>query len=221
MAKQIYELPKLDPQTLPGPESIKRWEMDNGITLLARENFASPSVVISGYLPIGSLLDEDQRAGSALLTAQGLMRGTSERSAQAMFEAIESIGARLSFSAGVHSSSFLAKGLVEDLDLLLGMLLEAVSSASFPKVEVERLKAQHLTSLAIRAQDTSAQAHLAFDELVYKDHPYSVPSDGFVETVQAIAAVRYPPISSCALSSPGDGHKHRGRDSCGSSPGCG
>jgi zinc protease len=189
VAKVAFALPTLDRQALPGPESIRRWELENGITLLARENFASPSVVISGFLPIGSLLDNEQHAGCAHLAAQGLIRGTAHRSAQAIFEAVESIGARLTFSAGVHSTSFLVKGLVDDLELLLAMLAEVLDSATFPKVEIERLKAQQLTALAIRAQDTSAQAQLAFDELVYQDHPYRIPSDGYVETVRSITAV--------------------------------
>lgn len=188
MAKAAFTFPQLDTQTLPGPQSIQRWELSNGITLLARENFVSPSVVISGFLPIGSIIDKEDQAGCAHLTALGLMRGTAERSSQEIFESIESIGARLSFSAGVHSTSFFGKGLVDDLELLLALLTEVLRSASFPKVEFERLKAQQLTSLAIRAQDTSAQAQLAFDELVYRGHPYRIPSDGYVETVQGLTA---------------------------------
>ncbi len=192
MAEISFAFPSLDPQSLPGPESIERWELANGITVLARENFLSPSVVISGYLSVGSLLDDEKTAGLAHLTAQGLSRGTQQRTAQEIFEAVESIGARLSFSAGVHSTSIHGKCLADDLVPLLGLLAEVLSSASFPPAEVKRLKAQHLTALAIRAQDTSAQAHLLFDEIVYKGHPYRIPSDGYKETVQAItpAAIR-------------------------------
>ncbi len=188
MAKQHFSLPTLDIQALPGPETIQRQELPNGITLLARENFASPSVVISGYIPVGSLLDDEKQAGCAYLTAQGLMEGTSQRSAQVISELTESIGARLSFSASVHSTSFHAKCLVDDLDSLLALLVEVLETPTFPKVEIDRLRARILTALAIRAQDTSAQAHLAFDELVYRNHPYRIPSDGYIETVQSITA---------------------------------
>jgi zinc protease len=51
---------------------------------------------------------------------------------------------------------------------------------------VERLRAQLLTGLAIRAQDTNEMASLAFDQLVYAGHPYSRPDDGNLETIQAI-----------------------------------
>jgi len=43
-----------------------------------------------------------------------------------------------------------------------------------------------LTGLAIRAQDTGDMASLLFDQILFKDHPYSRPEDGFTETIQRI-----------------------------------
>jgi zinc protease len=43
-----------------------------------------------------------------------------------------------------------------------------------------------LTALAIRAQDTAEMASLSFDQIVYQDHPYSRPEDGYPATIQAI-----------------------------------
>jgi zinc protease len=72
------------------------------------------------------------------------------------------------------------------LDLLIGTLAEALRQPIFPANQVERLRDQLLTGLAIRAQDTSEMASLAFDELVYAGHPYSRPEDGYPETIRAI-----------------------------------
>lgn len=188
LAKVSFDLPQLDLSALPGPETIRRRQLSNGITLLVRENFASPSVVLSGFLPVGSLVETEQTAGLAYLTALGLMRGTKQHSFSQIFESLESIGANLNVSAGVHSTSFHGKSLAEDLGLLLGLLAEVLSSASFPKLEIERLKAQHLTSLTIREQDTGAQAELAFDALVYAKHPYRLPTDGTLASVAGLQA---------------------------------
>ena len=91
MAENLYSLPQLDVLRLPGPETIHRRVLSNGITVLARENFTSESVVISGYLSVGSLDEEPERGGVAFLTAQGLMRGTEKRSFQDIFETVESL----------------------------------------------------------------------------------------------------------------------------------
>ncbi len=172
--------------SLPGPDDITRLELPNGIVILSRENFNSPSVVVSGYLPAGSLLDPDDRLGLADFTASALMRGTEMRSFQQIYEALESVGASLGFGGGTHTTSFQGKALSEDLDMLLGLLAEALRWPVFPAREVEQLRDQLLTGLAIRAQDTADMASLTFDQIVYAGHPYERPEDGFPETVAAI-----------------------------------
>jgi zinc protease len=113
MTERSFSLPTLDVRSLPGPGSVVRRELENGIVVLARENFASPSVVISGYLALGSLGETRQDAGLAHLTAGSLMRGTKERSFNQIFETIESIGARLNFGASTHTTFMQGKALAE------------------------------------------------------------------------------------------------------------
>lgn len=170
----------------PGPDDITRVELPNGIVVLARANFNSPSVVISGYLRAGSLSDPQDKLGLADFTASMLMRGTAQHSFQQIYDQLESVGASLGFSGGTHTTSFGGRALSEDLDLILGLLDECLQQPVFPPDYVERLRAQHLTGLAIRAQDTAEMASLAFDEIVYAGHPYSKPEEGFTETVRAI-----------------------------------
>jgi len=171
---------------LPGADDITRAELANGIIVLSRANFNSPSIVISGYFPAGALFDPDEKLGLADFTAAALLRGTSQRNFQDIYDALESAAASLTFSAGTHSVSVHGRALAEDLDLLLGLLAEALRQPSFPLDQVERLRAQLLTALAIRAQDTGEMASMTFDQIVYAGHPYRRPEDGYPETVQAI-----------------------------------
>jgi zinc protease len=171
---------------LPGPDDITRMVLPNGITILARANFNSPSVVINGYLDVGSLFDSDEKLGLADFTAAALMRGTQQRNFQQIYDALESVGASLGFGGGTHSNAFSGRALSEDLPLLLGLLAEVLRQPAFPPDQVERLRGQLLTGLAIRAQDTGVMASMAFDQIVYAGHPYRRPGDGYPETVQAI-----------------------------------
>lgn len=173
-------------RTLPGPDDIVRQELDNGMIVLARSNFNSPSVVIQGYLNAGSLSDPLDKLGLADFCALGLMRGTAARSFQQIYDTLESAGASLGFSGGMHTTPFYGKALAEDLDLLLGLAAEALRQPAFPPEQIERLRAQLLTGLAIRAQDTSEMASLAFDQIIYAGHPYQHPEDGYLETISAI-----------------------------------
>ena len=171
---------------LPGPENITRVELQNGITILARENFNSPTLSIKGYLPSGSLFDPVDKLGLSYLTASSLMTGTSHDDFQSLYNKIESVGAQLGFSAGTLTTSFSVHCLSEDLDLMLGLIADCLRSPAFPEREFNRLKIQMLTGLAIRSQDTAAMAALIFDQIVYAGHPYERPDEGFIETVQNI-----------------------------------
>jgi zinc protease len=173
--------------SLPGSDDITRRELPNGIVVLARANHNSPSVVIQGYISTGGLFDPDEKLGLAGFTAAALMRGTQARSFQQIYDALESAGASLGISGGTHTSGFSGQALAEDLDLLLGLLSESLRLPSFPEDQVQRLRAQILTRLAIRAQDTGEMASLMFDEIVYAGHPYSRPEDGFPDTIENIS----------------------------------
>jgi zinc protease len=143
-------------------------------------------VTLSGYFTAGSLFDNDEKLGLADFTSAALMRGTEKRSFEEVYDALESVGATLGFSAGTHTAGFSGHALVEDLPLLLDLASEALRRPTFPEAEIERLRAQLLTGLAIRAQDTGDMASMTFDKLIFADHPYGRPDDGYPETIKAI-----------------------------------
>ena len=172
--------------SLPGPNDVYREVLPNGITILTRSNFNSPSVVVAGFFEAGALFDTDEKLGLAEYTVLSLMRGTHKRTFDEIYNSLESVGAGLGFNTGVHKSGFNGRSLAEDLPLLLDLLCEALTTPVFPKAEIEKLRAQLLTGLAIRAEDTSDMASMVFDNILFKGHPYSRPEDGFPETIKKI-----------------------------------
>lgn len=171
---------------LPGPNDIYREVLPNGITVVTRSNFNSPSVVISGYFDAGALFDPDEKLGLADFVTSALMRGTKKHNFDEIYNILESAGASLGFNTGVHKSGFSGRSLAEDLPLLLNQLSESLTQPNFPKTEMEKLRAQILTGLAISAEDTSDMASETFDKILYKDHPYSRPDEGTPETIKKI-----------------------------------
>jgi len=173
--------------SIPGPEDILRRELPNGIVVLVRENHASPSVVVSGYLRVGSYDETAEQAGLAAFTASALSRGTTHRSFDRIYEEVESVGASFGVSAGVHHTGFGAKSLAEDLPLILDVLADVLRNPTFPSEEVEKLRGEILTNLEERAHDTRRMAALTFRELAYpQGHPYGRSRIGYPETVSAL-----------------------------------
>lgn len=177
---------KKNNSALPGSKDIYRETLPNGITVLTRSNFNSPSIVISGYFDAGALFDTDEKMGLADYVTSALMRGTKKRNFDEIYNVLESAGASLGFNTGVLQSGFNGRSLAEDLPLLLRLLSESLTQPAFPKVEIEKLRAQILTGMAISAEDTSDMASETFDKILYKGHPYGRPDEGTPETIQRI-----------------------------------
>lgn len=186
--QQTKRTPKLnlDLKALPGPETITRRELSNGLVVLVRENHTSPSVVIDGDVRAGALWEPKEKAGLADFTTGALMRGTEHRTFAEIYEQIESVGASLWLSGGTHTCGLSGKALAEDLPLLLEMAADALRHPVFPADQVERLRGELLTHLAIRDDDTRARATQAFFEMAYPGHPYSIDSEGTPETIRAL-----------------------------------
>ncbi len=170
----------------PGPETIHRHRLANGITLLVYENFASQAIVIEGVVRAGALGESRATAGLANLTAASLMRGSSKRAFEQIYEDLESVGADLGFSSGFHTTGFAANCLVEDVDLALDILADAIRRPLFPEKAVAQLRGQILTGLQLRADDTQRMARLTFNELLYAGHPYGRSASGYLDSVSPL-----------------------------------
>lgn len=177
---------KLPLVSLPGADDIHREILPNGITVLSRANFNSPSVVVSGYFASGALFESDDKLGLADFVCSALMRGTAKRDMQQLFDALESVGAGFGYDSGTYTSSFSGRSLAEDLPLLLDILSETIQFPAFPTGQIERLRAQLLTGLAIRAQDTADMSDLVFNEMLFEGHPFARPEEGWPHTIQSI-----------------------------------
>jgi zinc protease len=171
----------------PGPETIYRHTLDNGITVLLYENPASQTVSIEGIVRAGALSEPDSKAGLADFTSDLLVRGTRARTFETISETLESIGASLSFGSGRHTTSFSAYCLTEDLETVLDLTADTLCRPIFPAEQVEKLRGQIITGLQMRANDTRRMARLTFQELAYKDHPYHRSVSGYVDTIPTIS----------------------------------
>jgi zinc protease len=171
---------------LPGPDDVLRTTLPNGITVLARENWSAPSVVIEGYVLAGNLDEPEGKPGVASFTASMLSRGTRHRTFSEINEAIESIGASIGFSPDRHITNFSTKSLAEDLDLVLAVLADELRSPAFPAEYVDRVRGLRLTALAERENDTRQMAGRTFRELMFGAHPLGRDMLGTRESLAAI-----------------------------------
>ena len=101
-------------RAIPGPDSIARTVLDNGLVTLVRENQSAPIVVLQGSLPGGAALEPAAQAGLASFTASLLARGSTAYDFAAFNETVEAVGGNVTFGADTHSIEFGITCLAED-----------------------------------------------------------------------------------------------------------
>lgn len=168
-------------------EEIVRRLLPGGAVLLVRENPAHPVVAVQGYVRGGSLLDPVGKEGLCALTAQMLLRGTRRRTFRELHEELEGAGAGIEFAAGPHAISFSGKALAQDVELLLGRLVEMLREPAFDETEWQRTKGEAMTQLRHLADDPDYVADRALREALFPEgHPYRRRPEGTTESVAAI-----------------------------------
>jgi len=162
------------PATLP---KVERVVLPNGLTLLVRENHASPTFDIAGVVFAGDAYDPAEAPGTATLTAESLLRGTAKRSKLELARSLEEVGASLWYSSGAETVTLSAEGLSKDLERVLDLLAETLTEPSFPEAEVAKLKRELIAELQQAEDSTSTKATRALLQGLYpKGHPYYVHS---------------------------------------------
>ena len=170
-----------------GFKPMARIITDNGAAVLAAENKASPSVVIHGSLPAGTVYDTQEKAGLAHLTADVIVRGTRKKTYEQIFTQVDSLGASLNVSGGLHHASFHIKCLAEHWPGMFDMLLDILRQPAFPEEHVELVRAMNDNQL--RQVDDSPQhvANRELHHLIYPvGHPYHHYPLGYHHTLRKL-----------------------------------
>lgn len=185
----IQDQRELNLAALPGPDDTYRAVLDNGITVLVRENFASPAVVVRGYLEVGAQDEPAGRYGLTGFTADVMQRGTVHRSFTQLYEEVESVGATFGLGTGSHIASFGAKGLASTLPDLLDILNDVLRFPAFDPRQVEKVRAEIITDLLERRHNTRRMSRLHFYEMAYPPaHPYHWSQMGYQDSINAISS---------------------------------
>ncbi|MCC6457862.1 MAG: insulinase family protein [Caldilineaceae bacterium] len=171
---------------LPGPDTVTRVVLDNGLIVLVRENHAAPVTVIDGYLPTGAIHDPAEKSGLASFVANMLNRGSAHYEFDTFNAIIEGVGASMAAGASDHNTSFGTTSLSEDFPTMLQVLADILRRPTFPQPQLQRLRSQKLVQIQERDEDTQEVAAMRFYEMIYPDHPYGRPSTGYANTVTAI-----------------------------------
>lgn len=167
----------IDIQDVTSPQGHNAWLV---------EEHSIPMVSLQVVFTGGSSLDPVDLPGAANFVSWMMNEGAGDMDAQAYASALESLAGSIAFSAGRDSMTLSITALSENRDEVIDLALLALFDATFPEDAIERGRADILSSIQSDAQRPGYIASRRFAEMGYAGHPYATPTDGTVESINAM-----------------------------------
>jgi zinc protease len=157
---------------------VQRMVLPNGLVLLVSEEHSLPFVTWHLIIDAGSSKDPLGEEGLAYLTAKGLLLGTSKRTATALYEELDFMGASLEASSGRDYATLSLRVLKRHLDRGLELLMEALEQPIFPQEEIDREIQRNLAAIQSAEDRPGEVAKKAFQKALFLKSPYGHPVKG-------------------------------------------
>lgn len=165
---------------------VLRHRYPSGLTLLVRENPSAPVVAVSLQVRMGTRWERPETAGLSNFLQQVMVKGTAQRNAQEIAEAVEEIGGNLSVSVDSDFSEIRGTALADHWKTLLGLVADLALRPSLPPDEIEKERRLILSQIQSRRD---LPFTLTFDTLLavlYGSHPYGLPVLGERSAVERL-----------------------------------
>jgi predicted Zn-dependent peptidase len=174
------------PKTQVPQPVIVRDVLSNGLRLLTERMPHVRSVSIGVWLTRGSRHEPGPQSGIAHFVEHMLFKGTANRTAEDIAQAIDSIGGQMDAFTAKEYASYYIKVLDEHLPLAVDVLSDIVRRPAFASDDVEREKKVVLEEIKMVEDTPDDLVHELFTESFWRDHPLGRPILGTRETVEGL-----------------------------------
>ena len=160
--------------------------LDNGLTVVVRENPVAPVVAVALLVRMGSRWETPANVGISNFTHAVMVKGTTKRSGGDLAETVASLGGKISASGDVDYSGIQGTALSRYWRELLEITAELALSPRMSADDVPREREWLLSRIQRRRDNAPARA---FDELyaaLFGSHPYGLRSIGTRQSLEHI-----------------------------------
>jgi zinc protease len=165
---------------------IKKYVLDNGLTVLVRENRDLPLISMKAVFKGGLRAETKGTNGLCNLTAHMLGKATKTKNAEEIADLIESKGARLGAFSGNNSFGLSLDLVSRDFDRMMLLFSELIIKARFPQKEFTRQKKENLAALQAQEDDIFQSGGRFLKSTLFERHPYAFDKIGSEKSLRQI-----------------------------------
>jgi len=167
--------------------------LDNGAVVIAKHATATPAITMHASFDAGTIFDPPEYPGVSHFVSRTIDRGTGQHHADEIAEGLENRGVSLAITVNRHALSLVCTCLVEDLDIILGVVADVVMNPAFPDPEVETRRNEIITMVRQDEDNPATMAAEGLMTLLYGGlHPYGRRPRGTTASVERIPRASLP-----------------------------
>ncbi len=168
-----------------GSSDVKKIVLDNGVTVLIKENHAVPLFAARAAFLGGVRYEDDATNGVSNFVSRMLTRGTETRSSAQIAEQIESIAGEVQGFSGKNSFGVTVESLSNNFGEAMEIFSDVLLHPSFNSQEVERARREILAEINREGDNLLRTAVNMFLTTLFSEHPYKYNPLGTLDTVSS------------------------------------
>lgn len=172
-------MPPVDPVGALTFPALERASLSNGVPVVLARRGAVPVALVSLSFDAGIAADAQDSPGIQSLMLRMLSEGTTRLDATQIAEEQERLGASISASTGLDTSTVTLFSLTPNLAPALSLMAEVVRQPAFRAADVARAQSQRLADIDQAQSSPGDLAGRTLAPLLFgAGHPYGQPGDG-------------------------------------------
>ncbi len=169
---------------------IRTDRLPSGLTLVTEAMAEARSVCIGFWVGTGSRDESDTLAGSSHVLEHLLFKGTDQRSASAIAEAVDEVGGDFNAFTTKEYTSFYIRLLAENVELGLDILSDIMWRPALRSDDLDAERQVILDEILMHADEPADEAAEQSSAILFPDHPLGREVLGTESSVTAMTSER-------------------------------
>lgn len=165
---------------------IRESRLSNGIRVVTERMPEARSVTLGVWVAVGGRDEPEHLAGASHFLEHLLFKGTADRSARAIAEAVDAVGGEMNAFTAREHTAYYARLPAERVELGLGILGDVLTAPAFNPPEVEAERQVILEEILMNLDMPEDHVHTLLAEAMFPDHPLGREVLGTPETVEVL-----------------------------------
>ncbi len=166
---------------------VRKYVLDNGLTLLIKENHAVPTVSLRVVFLGGLRFENEDNNGVNHFIAEMLTKGTEARSALDIAREVESIAGSIQGFSGHNTFGLSGYFLSHLFDKGMELIADIIMHPAFDEGELEKVRNIILAEIRMQDDNLVRFALRIFNQNLFQTHPYGMNILGTEDTVNRLA----------------------------------